>query len=368
MLELSKTAVADACQYRLSGHGVQSIQQTLLAVVNGVDPRLAKDVYGQGDVLRRFEEKVAACLGKEAGIFMPSGTMAQQIALRIWSDRSGRKSIGMHPTCHIYLDEQDAYSKLHGLDAVLVGDAERQMVSADLSVLERRSLAALVLELPQRHNGGTLPTWDELNAMRAWADDHQVRLHLDGARLWETRHFYQRPESEIAALFDSVYVSFYKGLGGIGGAMLLGSPDFIAEARVWQRRHGGNLYNLYPYVVAGEQGFDRYRPLMDSYVDRAKEIAALINRLSCIHVTPKMPPTNMMHLTFDLPQADVEAAALEVSADTGLWILGGLWSRPFERETPVFELAVGEATMKAGIDLVTRALIQFNDRLQAPRY
>jgi threonine aldolase len=73
-----------------------------------------------------------------------------------------------------------------------------------------------------------------------------VALHLDGARLWECRPFYGRDYAQIAGLFDSVYVSFYKTLGGIAGAALAGPADVIAEARVWQRRQGGNLVRLFP--------------------------------------------------------------------------------------------------------------------------
>lgn len=362
MSELSSNTVMDGCTHRLSGHGTQSMQKTLLALADFVDPHTSKDVYGGGVVMERFEEKIAACLGKEAAVFMPSGTMAQQIALRYWADRSGKSAVGMHPTSHLYQHEHHAYAKLHGLSAVLVGDACRQLVPSDLESLTT-PLGALILELPQRHNGGTLPTWDELLAICAWAKDHAVSLHLDGARLWEARTYYARPEAEIAALFDSVYVSFYKGLGGIGGAMLLGSEALITEAKIWQRRHGGNLFQLFPFVVAADLGFERYRPRMDAYASTAKDIARVIGSLTHVKVTPTAPPTNMMHLTFDRPQAQVIAAALATSAETGLWILQSLWQRPFSPEIPVFELVVGEATMRAGPDLVSGTLRRFDERL-----
>jgi len=98
------------------------------------------------------------------------------------------------------------------------------------------------------------------------ARERNITLQLDGARLWECQPFYQRSYAEIAALFDTVYVSFYKILGGITGAMLLGPEDVIAEARIWQRRHGGNLVRMFPFVLSAKQGletrlFDRWRPI-----------------------------------------------------------------------------------------------------------
>ena len=103
-------------------------------------------------------------------------------------------------------------------------------------------LAALVIELPQREIGGRLPSWDDLVAQVEHARSRGAAVHLDGARIWEAGPFYGRPLAEIAALFDSVYVSFYKGLGGLAGSMLLGEDDVITEARAWRQRHGGTLF------------------------------------------------------------------------------------------------------------------------------
>jgi threonine aldolase len=357
----SKSEIMDACPHRLVGHGVIPIQKQLLELVDHVDPHLAADRYGQGEVIRRFEDKIAACLGKEAALFFPSGTMAQQIALRIWSDRSGRKAVGMNPTCHIFRDEQDGYAHLHHLEAKLVGEWDRQIRPSDLGA-DTKGLGSLVIELPQRNNGGTLPTWEELVEIKAWCKANDVVFHLDGARLWEAMPYYAKTEAELTALFDSVYVSFYKGLGGIGGAMLAGPAWLIDEARIWQRRHGGNLIHLYPYVVAADRGFEKYRPRMATYVARAQEISRFVGKLAHVRVTPEVPPANMMHLSFTKPQAEVEQAALETSNETGLWLFGGLWVRPFA-PAPVTEISVGEAAMAAGMPLIERALRRLDERL-----
>lgn len=361
MKKHSKAEVQNSCKHRLVGHGVQSMQKQLLELVDYVDPHLAADRYGQGDVIRRFEEKIAACLGKEAALFFPSGTMAQQIALRVWSDRSGRTAVGMNPTCHLFRDEQDGYRELHGLDAVMVGEWHRQIQPADLDPA-KKGLGALVIELPQRNNGGSLPTWDELVEIRAWTKANGVVLHLDGARLWEAKTFFGRSEAEICSLFDSVYVSFYKGLGGIGGAVLAGPPALIDEARIWQRRHGGNLIHLYPYVIAADRGFEKHRPRMGAYVERAGDIARHVATLRHVRVTPNPPPANMMHLSFTKSQAVVEEAALAASAETGLWLWNALWVRPFAPE-PVTEISVGEATMAAGLELVKRTFDRLDELL-----
>ncbi len=105
------------------------------------------------------------------------------------------------------------------------------------------------IELPLRDAGFLLPTWEDLVAFTGRARERGVPVHLDGARLWESQPFYDRPHADIAGLFDSVYVSFYKGLGGIAGAALAGH-DLVAQARIWQARHGGNLFSMLPFDVA----------------------------------------------------------------------------------------------------------------------
>jgi len=142
------------------------------------------DLYGQGDLINDFERQVAELLGKPAGVFMPSGTMAQQIALRIHADRSHVPHVAFHPLCHLEIHEQKGYQLLHGLHGVLVGSPHRLLTLDDLKQV-KEPLAALLLELPQREIGGQLPTWDELTAIVNWARERDIALHLDGARLWE---------------------------------------------------------------------------------------------------------------------------------------------------------------------------------------
>ena len=225
---------------------------SLAELVDEVGPDEQPDRYGEGSLINDFEQEVATLLGKEAAMFVPSGTMAQQIALRIWSERRRSTTVAFHPTCHLELHEQGGYAFLHGLRARLIGEATRLLTLDDLCATPG-SLAALLLELPQREIGGQLPAWADLEQQVAWARQRELPVHLDGARLWECGPYYNRPLAEIAALFDSVYVSFYKGLGAIAGAALLGSTEFIAEARVWLRRHGGNLVQLFPFVISAQR-------------------------------------------------------------------------------------------------------------------
>jgi threonine aldolase len=253
------------------------------------------DTYGEGRLIEEFEREVGELLGKPEAVFMPSGTMAQQIALRIWSEQRGTHNVAFHPKCHLEIHEQKGYQALHGLHGVLVGNPNRLLTLDDLQQVAD-PLAAILLELPQREIGGVLPTWEELTALTGWARRQGIPLHMDGARLWECGPYYGRSYAEIAGPFDSVYVSFYKGLGGISGAVLAGPEDLIREARIWLRRHGGNLYHLWPYVLAARQGFQSKLPRMAAYHAKAVEVAAALSALPGIALTPNPPHTNMMHV------------------------------------------------------------------------
>ena len=301
------------------------------------------DRYGEGGIVEAFEARVAELLGAEAAVFMPSGTMAQQIALRVHCERRGRTTVAFHPTCHLELHEERAYERLHGLHAVLVGKQERLISLADLEGV-REPVAALLLELPQRELGGLLPAWDSLLAQTAWARDRGAAVHLDGARLWEAGPWYGRSYEEIAGLFDTVYVSFYKGLSGLAGCALAGPADVVAEARVWQARHGGRLPSLYPYVVAARIGLDRHLSRMEARYRKAVEIAGALAPNPSIDVVPDPPQTPLMHLLLRGDRDRLVSAALDVAEEQGTWLFGRL------RETAVpgvhrHELYVGEGAM-----------------------
>ena len=339
--DAERRAIYNRCERFLGGHGPQRPQATLAALAEAVDPDEQADRYGAGELIEGFEQEVASLLGKEAAVFLPSGTMAQQIALRIWSERKQCRTVGFHPTCHLENHEEKAYQALHGLRGRLVGNARQVITLDDLEGIHE-PLAALLLELPLREIGGQLPTWDDLVAQSAWAHERNIAMHMDGARLWESAPFYGRSYAEIAALFDTVYVSFYKGVGGIVGAALAGPADVIAEARVWQRRHGGNLFQLYPYVIAARAGLRLRLPRFAQYHERAVRIATALSDVPRIIVKPNPPQTNMMHVYLRGDPERLKAAALAIARDEKV----ALFSYLAPTDLPdywSFELSVGDA-------------------------
>ncbi len=280
------------------------------------------DVYGKGRLIEEFQDDIADYLGKEAALFFPSGTMAQQIAMRIYCDECGINRVAYHPTCHMEIHEERGLHELHNIEPVLIGDKNRLFNLEDLKTLS--DVSTVLFELPQRELGAIAPTWKELTDMVDYCQDEGLYLHLDGARLFEILPHYDVSAKQVADFFDSVYISFYKGLGGIAGAMLAGSKDFIEKAKVWKQRYGGNLYHLYPYVVTAKYVFESERDKMAIYRDNAVEYAALLNKIEGVKTVPEVPICNTFHVHFKY-NADTVLDALEKALDeTGLALFRGM--------------------------------------------
>lgn len=286
----------------LSGRSAPPASEVLREIADYLGDTNGFDTYGEGEYLQAFEQELADTFNKEAAVFMPSGTMAQQIALRIWCDRAHNHTIAMHPTAHPEGAESLGYEHLHNLKRLQFGlgepTAHRVLTVEDFEQLGSIPAAAL-LELPSRPIGGQLPSWEELVAISDWAAANKVKMHMDGARIWQCRPHFNKSFAEISALFDSVYVSFYKDIGGMFGCMLMGEASFIKEARVWQRRHGGNLINQGAAVVSSKMGLERVLPEIDNWVAKAKELAEIFNNIDGVRTNPTVPQSSMFQLYVD---------------------------------------------------------------------
>jgi threonine aldolase len=322
-----------------------TVLEALLARARG---GVEADRYGGGDLAERLERRVADLLGKEAAVWMPSGTMAQQIALRIHAERTGRRAVAFHPQCHLEDAEEAAYQVLHGLRANLLGGRDRLIETKDVEEL-REPIAALLLELPQRDLGGQLPPWDDLVATCDAARARGAALHLDGARLWQCGPFYERSPAEIAALFDTVYVSFYKDLGAPAGCALAGPEDVIREARVWQIRHGGRLFGTYPYLLAAERGLDERLPQMPQLVERARLSGQALGAIDDLTVLPDPPQTAMLHVIVHRPLDALNDALYELTQESATW-LSGEFRATGDPHAQRCELSVTAANLAVPID------------------
>ena len=329
----------DACTRAVAGHGPVRAADLLATV----PPGTAVDRYGVGGVVAELEQEVARVLGLPAAVFVPSGTMAQQAVLRVHASRGGRRTVLFHPASHLDQHEGRALERLQGLVGRPVGDRFRLLGLDDLAAVAEPP-AALVLELPQRDLGGQLPDWDALGAQVAWARERGAAVHLDGARLWEASAGYGRSPAEVAGLFDTTYVSFYKGLGALAGCCLAGPADLVAQVREWRGRAGGTLFGMWPSAASALTCLRRRLPLMPAYLEHARAVAQALGDLPGVTVVPDPPQTPMLHLLLRTSPAAFDAADRRLAREQGLWTWPAAASTPDPAVQRV-ELAVGDATL-----------------------
>lgn len=318
-------ALRDGCEHRLGfpQHFGDAPAERLTAVSAFMQAEgLGAEFYLSGDSVERLERKVARLLGKPAALWCPTGTMAQGIAVRLHAEQSGSNRLLLHPTSHLELHENEGYAHLHGLEGQLIGDWSRPLAARDLT-----EAGCAIIELPQRHNGGALPDWEMLTAIKERAAALGLPLHMDGARLWSCRPAYDnRSFAEICAGFASVYVSLYKDIGAVGGAVLAGDEAFVEQARIWRSRMGGLVISPWPAVPDALRLLDTRLEQMPEFVRRAQAMAALIGSIDGAHILPTQPRTNMFHVHFDMDAERFGRARDAVAREMGVWLGGRAWS------------------------------------------
>ncbi|MFE7519111.1 threonine aldolase family protein [Streptomyces halstedii] len=280
------------------------------------------DAYGNG-VVAEVERRTADLLDMEAAAFFPTGTMAQQVALRCWAGRTGNPVVALHPLSHPEVHEGGALTAVSGLRTVHPTSEPRMPTAEEVRDVPE-PFGTLMLELPLRDAGFTLPSWEELEAVVAAARDRNAVVHLDGARLWECGPHLGRGLPEIAALADSVYVSFYKSLDGLSGAVLAGPEALVEEARTWRHRYGGQVFQQFPAALSALLGMERELPRLPSYVAHAKLVAGALaegfagSGVPWSRVHPEPPHTHQFQVWLPYGTDVLDEASVRQAEETGV--------------------------------------------------
>jgi len=355
-------ALRRSCHASLTGHVQPEPADEFAAMAQWcAHHQVAHDAYGDGALVQGFEEQVAALLGMEAAVFCITGTMAQATALRLACTARGNRLVALHPTSHILKHERSNFQLLDHFHALQIGDPYRPWTVNDLKALPE-PIAAAQYELPLREIGGQLPTWEALQDIKAYCQAQNIHLHMDGARLWEAASGFGQSLRDIAAGFDSVYVSFYKGIGGMGGAMLLGSTRFIAQARAWMQRQGGNVYRRSPYVVSAAMQFEKRLAEMPAYFQRTVWLYRLLKSYPRFAPNPGAPHCNMLHLYLPVTSAQANAMRNQIARENGVWLFGRAVNTALPQQC-MFEWYVGDqllqmpdAAVRQALDLLAAAV------------
>ena len=208
---------------------------------------LAVDDYSRGGVVEQLENRMAALLGKEAAVWLPTGTLANHLAVRLLA--GNRRRVLVQAESHLFNDCGDCAQTLSGLHLVPLApgratftleEVERAAYDASLGRVET-PIGAIQIETPVRRRHGERFDFEEMKKVAAWARAHNVGLHLDGARLFLESAYAARPVKEYAALCDTVYISMYKYFNAASGAVLAGPKALLAGLYHTRRMFGGGL-------------------------------------------------------------------------------------------------------------------------------
>jgi threonine aldolase len=250
------------------------------------DAEVGDDVYGEDPTVTALEERVAELLGHEAGLFTPTGSLANQLGLRMLVP-AGQELL-CEETAHVARAELGAAAVFSGI-TTRTWSSDRGLLDASVPLAMMQpdagpyfvSTAAIAVENTHNLGGGTVQPLEQARALRAGVLGTAVRLHLDGARLWNAHVATGEALHEWGSVFDTVSVCLSKGLGAPAGSVLVGDQDLVAHARVWRKRYGAGLRQVGVLAAAGLYALDHHvERLADDHTH-----AALIAR-ACAAASP----------------------------------------------------------------------------------
>lgn len=246
--------------------------------------QVTSDAYLRGGEVERLERNCAELLGKERAVFMPSGTLANQLAIRALV--RDRRRVVVPETSHIYNDTGDACQILSGLNLIPLAPGRATYTRADVEhVLERTAggrvaaeVGAIVIESPVRRLIGPMFDFEEMKRISSLGRERGIGLHLDGARLFVASAYSGIAPAEYAALFDTVYVSLWKHFNSGIGAILAGPNALLDRMYHVRRMYGGNLWNAWPAALVAGHYMDGFIGRFASAMRVSEEFYAALGR------------------------------------------------------------------------------------------
>jgi threonine aldolase len=275
------------------------------------------DVFHEDPSVNRLEEKVAALLGKEAALFVPSGTMSNQIGVKAHTQPGDEMLCDVH--CHVYNNEAGGPAALSGVTC--------RTVEGDFGVLDVTQLDGKVrgandhhartrlvcLENTHNKGGGRVYPLEKTQAISAWARRNGLAMHLDGARLWNAVVATGIPAQTWGEPFDSVSVCFSKGLGAPVGSALAGPREYVARARRVRKLFGGGMRQAGVLAAAALYALEHHVERLAEDHRNARVLAQAIADTPGLRLTPPEVETNLVWFEVDpeLGPAKAVAAALK---------------------------------------------------------
>ena len=314
------TAVAGRT-VKLTGDGVSlsPAEYARLVVRLADEKNLVPDSYSIGGIVEELETAFARVLKKERAVFMPTGTLANHLAIRTLA--SGRGRVAVQEVSHVYQDTGDCVQTLSGLPmmplapgaATFKADDLQRLIDGTKTGRVATPVSVVAIETPVRRANGEMFEAAELERVVAVARASGVRLHLDGARLILESAYSGRSVDSYAQPFDTVYVSLYKYFNAPSGAILAGPKALLDDLFHTRRMFGGGLAEAWPFALVALHYFDGFGGRYGAAVRASKEFLALIGRDSAFRLQPVNNGTNLFRL--EVPATNPAQFRARLAAD-----------------------------------------------------
>jgi threonine aldolase len=273
-----------------------------LQEISRKDP-IKADVYGQGGSLAMLTKRFAEITGKEAATYMPTGTMANQLAISVLCGENTK--IFVQDTSHIYRDEADAAESVYHKRLMPLAKGEPFFTLDDLKAgiaftndeeVFKSGIGAIAIENPVRRCDGRQVPIDEIKKISEFCRSKGYKLHLDGARIYLAAAVSGVSIAEYASNFDTVYISLYKYLGADGGAILCGDKAVIDKMEHLIKIHGGTIYSNWSKAAMALYHLDGLEDRLKKTVTQATGLFSELNKLPGISITALKGGSNIFDL------------------------------------------------------------------------
>ncbi len=260
------------------------------------------DEYSRGGTVERLETAFAKALGKERALFMPTGTLANHLAVRALA--RGRSRVLLQERGHLYNDSGDCLQRLSGFNAVPLGRGKatfgleevKAAFQSSASARVKADIGAVVIETPVRRLHNERFDYEQMKAICAYAREQDAGLHVDGARLFIESAYTGIPVQTYASLFDTVYISLYKYFGAPSGAILAGPAEIIDGMYHARRMFGGGLNQVWMFAAMALRSLEGFSERFARAVGAGEAVKTLLGKVPGLRVSGIAGGTNVFRL------------------------------------------------------------------------
>lgn len=265
---------------------------------------ILKDRYGVGGVVQALENKFAAITGKEKAVYMPSGTMANQLAIAVLSGDNTK--VFVQDTSHVYRDEADAAQSVFqkrlmplapGATFFTAQQLQQAVESLKNDEAFKTGIGAVSVENPVRRMDGKMVPLEEIRKISTYCTGNNIRLHLDGARIFIASGWTGVSVKEYASYFDTIYISLYKYFGASAGAMLCGPKEVMDKMNQLIKVHGGSMFGNWTNAAMALYRVEGFDTRLQSAIKASNEIFKALNKLPGVQINSLDGGTNIYEMS-----------------------------------------------------------------------